>query len=108
MEISATELKERLDKGDDIVLLDIRRPHELSIANLEDVETVHIPEEEIDGRIDEIKAFGERDIVVYCRTGRRSTELVNKLEGQGFKHIFNLTGGLHAWSDDVDPCVMKY
>lgn len=106
MEISATELKERLDRGDDLVLLDIRKPFELSIASLENV--VHIPEEEIGGRLDELRGFGEKDVVVYCRTGRRSTELVAFLEQQGFKHVYNLTGGLHAWSDEVDPEVMKY
>ncbi|MBX9668194.1 MAG: hypothetical protein K2X93_11270 [Candidatus Obscuribacterales bacterium] len=106
MEISATELKQRLDRGDKIVLLDIRKPFELQIACLDNV--VHIPEEEIENRLDELKQFENQDIVVYCRTGRRSTELTQILEGRGFSRIFNLTGGLHAWSDDVDPAVMKY
>ncbi|MBX3075034.1 sulfurtransferase [Candidatus Obscuribacterales bacterium] len=106
MEISATQLKERLDRGEEIVLLDIRKPYELSIASLENV--MHIPEEEIADRLDELRNLGDRDVVVYCRTGRRSTELVAFLEQQGLKRIFNLTGGLHAWSDDVDPEVMKY
>lgn len=106
MEITATELKERLDRGDNLVLLDIRKPFELEIACLDNV--VHIPEEEIAGRLDELRALGDKDVVVYCRTGRRSTELVQFLEQKGFTRVFNLTGGLHAWSDDVDPCVMKY
>ncbi len=106
MEITATELKERLDRKDDLVLLDIRQDFELPIAALDGY--VHIPEEEIEDRLDEIRGFGDKDIVVYCRTGRRSTELVKILEQNGFKRILNLTGGLHAWSDDVDPSVMKY
>jgi adenylyltransferase/sulfurtransferase len=106
MEISATELKERLDRGDEIVILDIRKPYELSIASLENV--LHIPEEEIACRLEELRSLSDKDLVVYCRTGRRSTELVAFLEQQGLKRVFNLTGGLHAWSDDVDPEVMKY
>lgn len=107
MEITATELKERLDRGENPVLLDIRQPYELGIANLEH-ESLHIPEEEIPERLDELRAFGDRDVIVYCRTGKRSTELVKILEEKGFTRIFNLTGGLHAWSDDIDPAVMKY
>ncbi|MBX3136750.1 hypothetical protein KF707_10980 [Candidatus Obscuribacterales bacterium] len=53
MEISATQLKERLDRGEDLVLLDIRKPYELSIASLENV--MHIPEEEIADRLDELR-----------------------------------------------------
>lgn len=106
MEITATELKERLDRSDDLILLDIRQDYELPIAALDNY--VHIPEDEIEDRLDEVRDFGDKDIVVYCRTGRRSVELVKVLEEKGFTRIFNLTGGLHAWSDDVDPSVMKY
>lgn len=106
MEITATELKERLDRSDDLILLDIRQDFELPIAALDNY--VHIPEDEIEDRLGEVRDFGDKDIVVYCRTGRRSAELVKVLEEKGFTRIFNLTGGLHAWSDDVDPSVMKY
>mgnify|MGYP003857599039 CR=1 FL=1 len=106
MEITATELKERLDRNDELILLDIRKEYELPIAALDNY--VHIPEEEIEDRLDEVRGFGDKDIVVYCRTGKRSTELVKVLEEQGFTRVFNLSGGLHAWSDDVDPSVMKY
>jgi len=106
MDITATELKERLDRGENLVLLDIRKPFELGIASLENF--VHIPEEELPDRLDELKQYEDRDIVVYCRTGRRSTEMVEFLASKGFKNILNLEGGLHAWSDEVDPEVMKY
>lgn len=106
MEISASELKERLDRGDDLVLLDIRKPYELEIACLDN--SLHIPEEEIEDRMNELTALADKDLVVYCRTGRRSSILVTALEERGFKRVYNLTGGLYAWSDDVDPSVMKY
>ena len=110
MEISPTQLKERLDAGDKIVLLDVRDAHELIIANLDEaIKPIHIPKSELKDRIFEIEPFkNEIDIVVYCRTGKRSLECSATLEDAGFTRILNLTGGLHAWSDDVDCSVMKY
>lgn len=107
MEISATDLKERLDAGEEIVLLDIRNAYELELANLEH-DSLHIPQEQLMTRLEELSPFAERDLVVYCRTGNRSAGCVQFLKSKGFKKVFNLTGGLHAWSDDVDPAVMKY
>lgn len=106
MEITATELKERLDKGDEIVLLDIRQEFELGIACLDN--TLHIPGEEVAARLGELESFREKDIVVYCRTGTRSQRTTEFLLSRGFEKVFNLTGGIYAWSDDVDPTVMKY
>lgn len=106
MEITATELKERLDKGDEIVLLDIRQEFELRIACLDN--TLHIPGEEVAARLGELEGFREKDIVVYCRTGTRSQRTTEFLLSRGFEKVFNLTGGIYAWSDDVDPTVMKY
>lgn len=110
MEISPTQLKERLDKGDQLVLLDVRDPHELMIANIEDaISPIHIPKGELKERISEIESFkNDKDIVVYCRTGKRSVECSAILKELGFTRVLNLTGGLHAWSDDVDCSVMKY
>ncbi len=110
MEISPTQLKERLDKGDQLVLLDVRDPHELMIANIEDsITPIHIPKGELKERISEIESFkNDKDIVVYCRTGKRSVECSAILKELGFTRVLNLTGGLHAWSDDVDCSVMKY
>lgn len=107
MEISATELKERLDRGEEMVLLDIRNAYELDLANLEN-SSIHIPQDQLMARVDELSPYVEQDVVVYCRTGNRSQGCVQFLKSKGFKKVFNLTGGLHAWSDDVDPAVMKY
>lgn len=106
MEITPTELKDRIDRGDELILLDIRKPFELDIAKLENF--VHIPEDELMNRLEELERYGDLDIVVYCRTGRRSSEVVALLKSKGLKNVYNLTGGLHAWSDEIDPCVMKY
>lgn len=106
MEISAIELKDKLDKGDDLVILDIREPHELQISKLDN--TLHIPIREIESRLTELEEYKDKDIVVYCRTGRRSEQCTEFLQAKGFSKAINLTGGIHAWSDDVDPEIMKY
>ncbi|MBZ0188491.1 MAG: hypothetical protein K8F91_19745, partial [Candidatus Obscuribacterales bacterium] len=82
MEITAIELKERLDNGDELVLLDIRQPHELQIACLEN--SIHIPLGEIPDRLREITALKEKDLVVFCRTGRRSLDARDFLSANGF------------------------
>ncbi len=106
MEISATELKDKLDAGESPVLLDIREPHEIQIASLDNC--LHIPMGEVPDRLPELEKYKEHDIVVICRTGSRSGRCTEFLRSHGFLKALNLTGGLHAWSDDVDPEVMKY
>lgn len=107
MEISPTQLKERLDRGEELLLLDIRNGYERDLANLEH-DNLHIPQDQLMARVEELSPYAERDVIVYCRTGIRSQGCVQFLKSKGFKKVFNLTGGLHAWSDDVDPAVMKY
>ncbi|MBX9695564.1 MAG: sulfurtransferase [Cyanobacteria bacterium] len=108
MEISPVELKKRLDNGDNVVLVDVRGAHELYIANLDN--SLHIPMDELQHHLAELKELeaASKDIVLYCRTGQRSLNCAHALKNAGFKRIYNLTGGLHAWSDQVDPSVMKY
>jgi sulfur-carrier protein adenylyltransferase/sulfurtransferase len=102
-EITAKELKARLDRGDDLFLVDIREPHEYQICNLQGR---LIPPSELPRRIHELDSSAE--IVAYCRTGRRSAEAVDFLRKAGFRKILNLKGGIHAWSDDVDSSFPKY
>jgi adenylyltransferase/sulfurtransferase len=102
-EISPTELKARLDRGDDLYILDVREPHEYQICNIGG----HlIPLGELSRRAAELDS--SKEIVAHCRSGKRSTEAVNFLRQAGFRKIWNLTGGILAWSDQVDPSVPKY
>jgi adenylyltransferase/sulfurtransferase len=101
--ITAKELKKRLDNGDDVFVLDVREPHEVQICNIGG--TV-IPLGELAARMHELDSA--REIVVYCRTGVRSSQAVNFLQDAGFERVLNLTGGIHAWSDDIDPSMPKY
>jgi molybdopterin/thiamine biosynthesis adenylyltransferase/rhodanese-related sulfurtransferase len=102
-EITPRELKARLDHGDDIYILDVREPHEYQICNIGG----HlIPLGEIARRVHELDS--SREIVAHCRSGKRSAEASEFLRKAGFRKIWNLKGGILAWSDEVDPSVPKY
>jgi sulfur-carrier protein adenylyltransferase/sulfurtransferase len=102
-EITPRELKARLDRGDDLYILDVREPHEYQICNLHG----HlIPLGELSRRAHELDS--SREIVAHCRSGKRSAEAVQFLQKAGFRKIWNLKGGILAWSDEVDPSVPKY
>ena len=102
-EITPRELKSRLDKGDDVYILDVREPHEYQICNLNG----HlIPLGELPRRVHELDS--SREIVAHCRSGKRSAEAVEFLQKAGFRKISNLKGGILAWSDEVDSSVPKY
>ena len=102
-EITPKELKTRLDRGDDIYVLDVREPHEYQICNING----HlIPLGELSQRVHELDS--SREIVAHCKSGKRSAEAVEFLRGAGFRKVSSLKGGILAWSDQVDPSVPKY
>ena len=102
-EITPREFKARLDRGDDLFVLDVREPHEYQICNLRG----HlIPLGELPRRVHELDS--SREIVTHCRSGKRSAEAVDFLRKAGFRKILNLKGGILAWSDEVDSSVPKY
>jgi adenylyltransferase/sulfurtransferase len=102
-EITPRQLKDRLDRGDDLYILDVREPHEFQICNLNG----HlIPLGDLPRRVNELDTA--REIVAHCRSGKRSADAVAFLQQAGFKKIWNLKGGILAWSDEVDPRVPKY
>jgi molybdopterin/thiamine biosynthesis adenylyltransferase/rhodanese-related sulfurtransferase len=102
-EITPRELKARLDRGDDVFILDVREPHEYQICNLKGY---LIPLGDISRRVSELDS--SREIVAHCRSGKRSAEAVEFLQRAGFRKIWNLKGGILAWSDEVDASVPKY
>ena len=104
-EITATELKQRLDNGDDIQIVDVRESAEVAVASIPN--TVHIPLKEVVSRMSEIDP--NRETVVHCKGGVRSAMAINALRQAGFTgDLINLKGGITAWSNDVDPSVPKY
>ncbi len=104
-EITATELKQRLDSGEDIQIIDVREPHEVAIAKLPN--STHIPLGQILNRMGEIDP--NRETVVHCKMGGRSAKAIEALKRSGFSgSLINLKGGITAWSNEVDPSVPKY
>ncbi|MGD8698949.1 MAG: molybdopterin-synthase adenylyltransferase MoeB [Gemmatimonadales bacterium] len=102
--ISARRLKARLDAGDPIRVIDVREPFELRICRLDVADA--IPMRALPSRINELSRAEE--LVVVCRNGHRSADVVRFLRERGFARAYNLDGGLRAWSDDVDPCMPRY
>ena len=105
-EITPVELKERLDRDDDLVLLDVREPHEYAIADLPEVGQLRIPMRQVADRVAELDPA--TDLVVYCRSGARSGRLAAFLLANGFERVWNLKGGVLRWRDDVDPTLKAY
>jgi adenylyltransferase/sulfurtransferase len=104
-EITATELKQRLDRGDDLQVIDVREPNEHEIARLPG--TKLIPLAQVVNRMDEIDA--SRETVVHCKGGVRSARAIEALQRAGYSgELVNLKGGITAWSNEVDPSVPKY
>ena len=104
-EITVSELKARLDAGDDIQLIDVRQPDEYAFARIEGAKL--IPLGSIPTRKDEIDET--RETVVHCKMGGRSARAIEFLEQSGFKgKLSNLVGGITAWSNEIDPTVPKY
>jgi molybdopterin/thiamine biosynthesis adenylyltransferase/rhodanese-related sulfurtransferase/molybdopterin converting factor small subunit len=103
-DITAPELKERLDAGEPLMLLDVREPHEWDIAHLDGATL--IPVSQITARANELSTADE--IVLYCKGGTRSARALNELRDLGFRKLKNLRGGINAWSQEVDPSVPLY
>lgn len=102
--ITVRDLKDRLDKGDKIFLLDVREPHEYSMAKIEG--SVLIPLGELPTSLEKLNADDE--IVALCHRGMRSADAMGFLMQQGFSNVKNLVGGIDAWSIEVDPEVPRY
>jgi adenylyltransferase/sulfurtransferase len=103
-DIDVLQLKAKLDRGDRFLLLDVREPHEHQLCRLPGA--VLIPMREVPKRLEELDR--NQEIVVYCRSGARSAKIAQLLRASGFPVVRNLTGGILAWSDKVDPSVPKY
>ena len=102
--ITVSELKIRQDQGDDIFLLDVREPHEYSMAKIEG--SVLIPLGELANSLDKLDKNTE--IVAYCHKGMRSADAVGFLLQQGFANVKNLIGGIESWSIEIDNAVPRY
>jgi adenylyltransferase/sulfurtransferase len=105
-ELAVTELAARLRRGDDLLLLDVREPFEAELARIEGAKLV--PLGQLERALPELEPWREREIVVHCRTGGRSRRACELLRAKGFQRVSNLSGGIEAWSLEVDPSVKRY
>lgn len=94
-ELSAKQLKEKIEAGEDVLILDVRRSDERDVRHI--ANSLHIPLHELEDRIDELEPYKDKEIVVYCRSGNRSAHACMFLKMRGFKNPINLKGGLIFW-----------
>ena len=102
-EIDPTELKQRIDKEERPLILDVREPWEIATASIPG--TLNIPMGDIPSRLTELDP--DRETIVMCHHGVRSAQVAMYLARNGFERVLNLTGGIDAWSE-VDPSVPRY
>lgn len=103
-EVAPEQLKAEIDAGHRPQIVDVREDWELEISRLEGV--IHIPMAEIPTRLDELER--DRPITVMCRSGGRSLRVAHYLEQNGFARVSNLTGGILAWGERIDPSLRPY
>ena len=104
-QITVKELKARVDKGDIPFILDVRDPHEYQIVNLG---VPQIPLGSLEQRLGEIPVPKDAEIVTHCKSGARSQKAAVLLKQHGYTNVKNLSGGILAWADQIDPSLPKY
>jgi rhodanese-related sulfurtransferase len=102
-EITPAEYLTRRENGEDLILLDVREEWELKVASVPNI--VHIPMGQVPARLNELDP--QKEVVVLCRSGRRSWDIAAFLQQHGFRAV-NLAGGILAWSRDIDPSIPTY
>jgi sulfur-carrier protein adenylyltransferase/sulfurtransferase len=103
-EITVQELKKLKDTGADFQLIDVREPHEYDICNLEGE---LIPQGDVPDSVDKIDR--NKKVVIHCRSGARSGNMVQWLEqNHKFENLYNLKGGILAWAREIDPSMPTY
>jgi rhodanese-related sulfurtransferase len=105
-QISVTDVKAKLDAGEAVLLLDVRQPEEYELAHLAGCKL--IPLGELPSRVGEVEAGTDQPIIVYCHHGVRSLHAAMFLKHQGFTNVSSMSGGIEAWSLQIDPSVRRY
>lgn len=102
-EISVQELKSKLDNGEDIQVIDVRETNEYEYCN---IGAELIPMGDVMMNLDKISK--EKEVVIHCKSGGRSSAMVQALMARGYDNVYNLKGGILAWADEIDPSLPKY
>lgn len=104
VEVSAAQLKETLESGKSLTLLDVREPHEWDITRIESARLT--PLSNFEQYISELDP--EDDIYIYCYKGKRSLTALKQLKERGFKNLHSLAGGIDNWAQEIDPGMPRY
>lgn len=95
--ITAEELKQRIDNGEELNIVDVREPHERAEFN---IGGIHVPLGHVQAmQVDELEELKDKEVIVYCRSGNRSGQACMLLETMGFTNVKNLTGGMLKWQE---------
>jgi adenylyltransferase/sulfurtransferase len=106
LEIEPQAVNQRLQKGDDLLLLDCREADEHAIVHIGQAKL--IPMSELGERVAELSAHRQRPVVVHCHHGGRSLRVTKWLREQGFTHVQNMAGGIDRWAIEIDPSMTRY
>jgi len=103
-EIDVIELNKKFKNKQDFILLDVRNDQEVMVSNINN--SIHIPMNQIPSRLDEIDK--SKEIIVQCKSGKRSAKVCKFLIQNGFPDVKNLTGGILAWAKHIDNSIIVY
>lgn len=106
VEINCQELKQRLDEGEDLVVIDCREAEEHAVVSLSQARL--LPMSEIGQRLGELESYRKRRIVVHCHRGGRSLRVASWLRENGFPLAQSLAGGIDGWAAEIDPSLPRY
>ena len=106
LEMTVAEYAALRERGEKHLLLDVREPYELGICQIEG--NLNIPLGQLPARVGELAAYKDTLIVSQCRSGARSMKALQTLKKHGFAKVVNLTGGILAWGEDIDPAITAY
>ena len=105
IEKKVEELKTMLDNNEDFILLDVRKENEVLVSKIS-TKSIHIPMNEIPNRLTELDP--SKEIVVYCKSGKRSAKVCEYLELNNYIDVKNLRGGILAWAKQIDSSILVY
>jgi rhodanese-related sulfurtransferase len=107
-EISVQELKDKIDKNEEVFVLDVREPFEQYQSKLDYEHSTLIPVGKLSVQLDEIESHKEKEVVCLCRSGARSAQACKMLEREGFSNVKNLKGGINQWAREIDNSLPVY
>ena len=105
IEKNVQELKVMLDNNEDFLLLDVRTENEVLVSKISD-KSIHIPMNDIPNRLGDLDS--NKEIIVYCKSGKRSAIVCEYLELNNYTNVKNLSGGILAWAEQIDSSILVY